>query len=1144
MACHVNHPGIGFWPGRWTPYSINTEKGSTFANRYAGVLSGGSVRGNITWLSVVMIWRDLENTLGDYTWLHNHLDEIHAFCNTHGLGFGFQMTDQQFGSYDVDDTPRMTPTYIYNDTTTYPGDARGDPWESNCGGGMFFEAEEQTDLFGGDLRRRYVLVDDGSQDAIQARVAALMSEVAIYTNAQGYADQLCWLTACGETSMGHGSIYQGNGGTRPRWDEVLNAHLNINAPIRVACDANGCGKTLVVVSHNWWAGSGPPEKGPLFQTEILDVLWASGITCGIRDPNIFLSTEETHNKWQVYDFWRKHNGETGGVAYGDWMVHQMDDKVNGGYYPVTDFIDFFNGELVTRDNRYLRSDVYTNLTDRPLIGCTHFQVMWRDAYSAEYNDMRDNYSLLHQRECQQYPDTGAQPAPSAPIFSPPGGSWSPSVSVTIIPDHVADTTYYTIDGTEPSSTNGTLYTVPAVFSSIGGHTLRAISYRGVEPSPIQSAQYVISEVLGGGGFDPDVPRTSILKIPTQSKATLTKDASDALASDYTFYFQGETSLPLASFEDPQVTIDPGSYYYNDTPDISVDPNGEGNEMFWDIGGNRNASVEFSPVLKRPYTALVVARHPGATITGSKGIFAIGKKDPEDWASIWVENADQYGYGQQESKGNGRAAWNVAKKVEHEQNRYRVAVLVGDDVADDVHGYIANDDDAGFTSLGSMSEQFSDPLTDWDVEHIILGAAKADSGEPQWRNGYQNILLIWENKALSSTELDTLFTDTYGLLRFLGTSEGDLPTVRAPIIDPPGGVALGELTVKITTADPSETAVTYYSTDGTTPSELHPTIPDDGEISIGIGTTTVRATTFDTPAYSETASHTYDVSSEIAGAKPDENLRIISDIWSDAGTVSASSEAGNMVAENVQSSPTEIPWRSTTTYTQVLTGDFLSTQPVDALCLYGHSFSPTAVLKFYLSNESDFFSPIYAAALAAGSIRWGLGEGPLGTSGLGGYESQDVGYAQHLLHWLDEALLARYWRITITDTQNPDGFIQIGRVLVGKYWAPINNMVWGYELGPQDDTELRRTRGGSLRSIARPSHRSASVSLDWLSEVEEGALHDMFLRAGKRLDLLFSGYPQRGDAQERRHTVLCRMTKYGRPRRDRFGRSVKIDIQEV
>ena len=84
---------------------------------------------------------------------------------------------------------------------------------------------------------------------------------------------------------------------------------------------------------------------------------------------------------------------------------------------------------------------------------------------------------------------------ATPTFSPPSGAYTNAQSVTISSDAVGATIRYTMDGSTPSPTNGTVYSTPVNIIN-ASTTLKAVAYKsGMTDSIVASGIYVIDGAL-------------------------------------------------------------------------------------------------------------------------------------------------------------------------------------------------------------------------------------------------------------------------------------------------------------------------------------------------------------------------------------------------------------------------------------------------------------------------------------------------------------------------------------------------------------------------------------------------------------------------------------------------------------------------
>jgi hypothetical protein len=167
-----------------------------------------------------------------------------------------------------------------------------------------------------------------------------------------------------------------------------------------------------------------------------------------------------------------------------------------------------------------------------------------------------------------------EPAVSAPAFSPGAGTYSSAQTVTLSTATSGASIRYTLDGSTPSETAGTLYSGPITVSATT--TINAIAYEsGTTDSPVASATFVI------GTAPPARPVSAVLN-PTNplstnlaglfvlNEATGTTDQN--LVDGQTASFAG-TGAPTWNTSDPSVVFGGGaslSSYLNAGTDLIFD----------------------------------------------------------------------------------------------------------------------------------------------------------------------------------------------------------------------------------------------------------------------------------------------------------------------------------------------------------------------------------------------------------------------------------------------------------------------------------------------------------------------------------------------------------------------------------------------
>jgi len=106
----------------------------------------------------------------------------------------------------------------------------------------------------------------------------------------------------------------------------------------------------------------------------------------------------------------------------------------------------------------------------------------------------------------------------------------------------------------------------------------------------------------------------------------------------------------------------------------------------------------------------------------------------------------------------------------------------------------------------------------------------------------------------------------------------------------------------------------------------------------------------------------------------------------------------------------------------ITADFGVAKSVEALVLFDHNFTSAATITLWADDaatfDSDGGSPQFTE-----SVTWTVDK---------------------IIHYLSVATSKRYWRVRITDTTNPDGFLEIGEWFLGTYTELSRNYDEGFE----------------------------------------------------------------------------------------------------
>ena len=233
---------------------------------------------------------------------------------------------------------------------------------------------------------------------------------------------------------------------------------------------------------------------------------------------------------------------------------------------------------------------------------------------------------------------------------------------------------------------------------------------------------------------------------------------------------------------------------------------------------------------------------------------------------------------------------------------------------------------------------------------------------------------------------------------------------------------------------------------------------------------------------------------------------------DATVVSGGSWMAGLPLTNVQNRRISKVARSSnalTSSTIINLAQSATPASIGVLALVVHNMSVVAKVRIRGDDAADFLTPVYdsgwmdvwpAGVIPQELLEWEDDNFWLGTVS----QNAIAGYRAPFTHYLPEPSPLRYWRIEIDDTGNSDGWIQVGRVFLGKVWSPEFDMNYGMSLGYSDATASETSLTGEEFFDVRTRYREHKFDLGFLSQNEAFAyVFDMQQQLGTSGELLIS-----------------------------------------
>lgn len=275
-----------------------------------------------------------------------------------------------------------------------------------------------------------------------------------------------------------------------------------------------------------------------------------------------------------------------------------------------------------------------------------------------------------------------------------------------------------------------------------------------------------------------------------------------------------------------------------------------------------------------------------------------------------------------------------------------------------------------------------------------------------------------------------------------------------------------------------------------------------------------------------------------------NLRIIYDNVVDSATLTASTSASGLPVTNLQKEQKGYVWRSTAT-SATITATWTTSQALGGVALPFCNLSNTATIQIKVYTNAGDASPVLdtgvkSAAAYTPTDLWG-GLSSIAT----GVNAYNYGGGTYARSWFAETT-GKKLEIIISDTSNPSGYIELSRVVCGKYWAPEFNTSFGLSIGYVDTSEQIRTESGNLITSNGTVHKTMNFELAWLTDTDRARMLSILRGNGLRKPLFISLFPDDDDVtKEQNFQIYGKLSNLAQVTHPIYTiYSSSIDIQEI
>lgn len=254
-----------------------------------------------------------------------------------------------------------------------------------------------------------------------------------------------------------------------------------------------------------------------------------------------------------------------------------------------------------------------------------------------------------------------------------------------------------------------------------------------------------------------------------------------------------------------------------------------------------------------------------------------------------------------------------------------------------------------------------------------------------------------------------------------------------------------------------------------------------------------------------------------------NLRIIYENLVDLSTTTitaSSSQSASTGVSNLKLDTKSLVWRSGTADVASLIVDLGSAKQVGGIILaFTNLMGSNATMKitgYSSANVPSFTGATLTTGIPTlfntGNIAccpWNSLNLPTWGSNPALSSNYSYGGGTNARVWLTEQqqlLSPRYLGIEISDTTNTASYLEVSRLIVGKYWSPVYNTEYGVEAGIQDLSQHERTESGDLLTKIGPRFKTLKFNLNYLHQTDRKELTRILLGNGLPKPVFASIFP--------------------------------------
>ena len=242
-----------------------------------------------------------------------------------------------------------------------------------------------------------------------------------------------------------------------------------------------------------------------------------------------------------------------------------------------------------------------------------------------------------------------------------------------------------------------------------------------------------------------------------------------------------------------------------------------------------------------------------------------------------------------------------------------------------------------------------------------------------------------------------------------------------------------------------------------------------------------------------------------------NLRVLYYNAADNATITATTSAASYPTSNMQNDIKGSVWRSTSVISNTITVNWATTQSINCIILPYTNLSKTATINITLYSGANATGTTLYTTGTINAVPYTMPTWDTTYTGVNAYSYGGGTLVKQFTPSTVANVLSA--TITIVDSANTQGYMEISRILAGVYWSPAYNTEFGLTVDYVDASSHSRSQAGNIITDIGPIHKSINFNLSYMTASDRNYLVQLIKLNGMRKPIYVSVFPNDGDLEK-------------------------------